>query len=404
MAGGAGAERGALGRWRAEPALPFGGQHRTIDFTLSNCVNSGVRQIALLTQQRSQSLAQHLQRGWSFLRADAGEFIDSWPSGRGTARRPYVGTADAVLQNLDLIEQLAPERVLLLAGEHVYRMDYRALLEAHVEKGRGATVACVEMPISSAPAHDVLRTRESGRVMGFAQRPSRPWSVDGDAGTALVSMGVFVFDRELLVDCLQVDASDPSSTHDFSSDIVPLLVRANTLAAHTFRDAETGARGYWRDVGTLDAYWQANLELADDPPALDLHDRNWPIGTGAVHRPPASFVGSGAAQHAVVSPGCQIGGRVERSVLSPDCRVAEGAVVARSVLWPGAAIGANAVVRGAIVEAGCAVPDGFVVGENAIADRARFDVSPRGVVLVTAAALARLSDDPKAARRSDCAG
>jgi glucose-1-phosphate adenylyltransferase len=226
-------------------------------------------------------------------------------------------------------------------------------------------------------------------VSGIAKKPARPWSVDGDPTTAMVSMGIFVLDRELLVDCLEVDAADADSSHDFSADILPLLVRANSVAAYPFRDLETGARGYWRDVGNVDAYWRANVELTDELPGLDLHDRSWPLWNEHVNRPPPRFVGAGLAQQSIVAPGCSIVGRVERCVLSPDCRVGAGAVVTRSVLLPGAEIGAGAVVRNAIVEADCVVPEGLVVGESTSVDRARFDVSADGVVLVTAASLAR---------------
>ena len=389
MAGGNGTRLGDLTRKHAKPALPFGGHYRNIDFPLSNCVNSGIRRIALLTQYKAHSLIQHVQQGWAFLRPELGEFLEVWPAQQRSGKSWYAGTADAIYQNLDLIEELAPARVLVLAADQVYRMDYSALLETHVASGAGATVGCIEVPRAAASAYGVMTVDLRGRVVRFVEKPAHPQSVPHDPETALASMGIYVFDRELLIDYLSVDAADPSSTHDFGRDVLPLLIRANGLAAHAFRDPATGRRGYWRDVGTVDSYWSANMELLDERPELDLYDGTWPLWTHQPHRPPPRFVGAGTALRSIVCGGCSVAGRVERSLLSPDCRVQAGALVAASVVLPGVEIGRGCRVRKAIIDAGCALPDGLVVGEVAAQDAALYDVSPEGVVLVTAAMLAR---------------
>jgi len=389
MAGGNGTRLGDLTRWHSKPALPFGGQYRNIDFPLSNCVNSGIRHIALLTQYKAHSLIQHVQQGWSFLRPEVGEFIEIWPAQQRRGTGWYAGTADAVYQNIDLIEAFAPACVLVLAGDHVYRMDYRAMVESHIGSGAGITVGAIEVPISTASAFGVMSVDPSGRVSRFDEKPSRPQSLREDPGTALASMGIYAFDPELLVDCLSRDAANPASVHDFGRDILPDAVGRIGVSAYVFRDPSTGRAAYWRDVGTVDSYWQANMELLAEPPALDLYDQSWPLWTRQPHCPPPRFIGEGVARQSIVSGGCSVAGRVEQSVLSTDCRVQQGASVESSVLLPNVVVGRNCRIRRAIIDSGCVIPDGLVIGENGVDDAARYHISPNRVALVTADMLRR---------------
>lgn len=390
MAGGNGSRLGSLTRWDSKPALSFGGQYRNVDFALSNSVNSGIRRIALLTQYKAHSLIQHVQQGWSFLRPELGELMEVWPAQQRRGKDWYAGTADAIYQNVDLIERLAPERVLVLAADHVYRMDYRPMLEAHVATGLGATVGCIEVPLAAASEFGVMATDSSGRVRHFAEKPARPLALPARPDVALASMGIYVLDRDLLLDALAVDAEDPGSTHDFGRDVLPLIIRAHGVAAYAFRDRVSGAPGYWRDVGTLDSYWQAHMDLLGDPPPLDLNDSSWPIHTRQAPRPPARFAGGGVAARSIVAGGCEVAGIVEETVLATDCEVGRGARVTRSVVLPGARIGAGCRVDRAVVEAGCVLPDGLAIGEDRELDSARYEVTAQGVALVTAQAIAKI--------------
>jgi glucose-1-phosphate adenylyltransferase len=387
MAGGNGNRLGDLTRFDSKPALPFGGHYRNIDFSLSNCVNAGIRRVAVLTQYKAHTLIQHVQQGWSFLRPELGDRMEIWPAQQRRGTNWYSGTADSVYQNLDLIERLAPERVLVLAGDHIYRMDYTPLLAAHVAAGLGSTVACIEVPIAAARGLGVLGTDARNRVLHFAEKPAQPRPLPKRDDTALASMGIYVFDRELLIDCLSVDASDPESKHDFGRDVLPLLLRSYGMAAYPFRDG-AGNPGYWRDVGTLDAYWQANQDLLDDPPALDLHDARWPIYTHQPQAPPPRFVGTGGAQRSIVGAGSTIGGKLERCVVSRGCEVGAGTVLRGSLVLPDVRIGRDCRIQNAVIDAGCAIPDGTVIGEDAAAD-SFYSVSPLGVALVTQDALTR---------------
>lgn len=391
MAGGNGTRLGELTRWHAKPALPFGGQYRNVDFPLSNCINSGIRRIALLTQYKAHSLIQHAQQGWSFLRPELGEFLEIWPAQQRRGAGWYAGTADAVYQNIDLIEELAPSWVLVLAGDHVYRMDYRAMIEAHVAGGADITVGCVEVPIAAARDFGVMSVDASGWVRRFDEKPDQPTPLPRDPGIALASMGIYVFARELLVEWLSADALDPSSRRDFGKDVLPKGVREGRVLAHAFRDPRTGKPAYWRDVGTLDAYWRANMELLDEAPEFDLYDECWPLWTHQPRTPPPRFIGAGTARRSIVSGGCTVAGSVERSLLSPECRVEPGALVEASVVLPQAEIGRHCRIRNAIVDSGVQVPEGTVIGHDACADAERFEVSAGGVVLVTAAMLERAS-------------
>lgn len=399
MAGGYGSRLGELTRAECKPALPFGGHCRTIDFALSNCVSSGIRRIGVLTQYKAHSLIQHLQHGWAFLRPELGEFVQAWPAQQRRGKNWYAGTGDSIYQNIDLIERLAPERVLILAGDHVYRMDYRAMLDAHAAAGVGCTVACVDVPLLTASGFGVLAADARGRVRHFTEKPTRPVPRADRPDMALVSMGIYVFDRELLIDCLEVDAEDPESAHDFGQNILPMLVRSHDVAAFSF--CENGRAGYWRDVGTIDSFWQTNLDLVGDPAPLDLHDPERPVYTQPTLRPPPRFAGAGVAERSIVAHGSTIAGRVDECVVSQDCVVAEDAVVARSVLLPGVRIGRNCRIERAIVDSGCIVPEGIVVGESRMKDASFFDVSPQGVTLVTQAGLRRAAAGSKQVARTE---
>jgi glucose-1-phosphate adenylyltransferase len=399
LAGGNGNRLGDLTRWPCKPALPFGGHYRNVDFSLSNAVNSGIRRIALLTQYKAHSLIQHVQQGWSFLRPDLGEFVEVWPAQQRCGTGWCAGTADSLFQNADLIEQLAPDYVLVLAGDHIYRMDYRAMLETHVTAGLGATVGCVEVPIASASEYGIIVLGARGRVERFEEKPARPTPLPSDPTKALASMGIYLFDRNLLLDRLAIDAGNSDSRHDFGRDILPSLLHSHGLAAHRLADPDPARDPYWRDVGTLDSYWQAHMELLHERPNLDLHDGSWPLTTYQPPRAPARFVGAGAVAHSIVSARCIVAGRVEASSLAPGCRVGAGSLVQGSVLLKDVIVGRDCRVRDSIVDAGCVLPDGFTVGYDATADRDLYDVSPRGVVLVTAEKIARAeSASARAAR------
>jgi glucose-1-phosphate adenylyltransferase len=367
MAGGSGTRLGELTSRHSKPALPFGGQYRNIDFPLSNCINSGIRRITLLTQYKAHSLIQHVQQGWSFLRPDLGEFVELWPAQQRCGESWYAGTADAVYQNIDLIAHHRPEYVLVLAGDHVYKMDYVDMLEAHVCSGADVTVGCVQVPLAEARSFGVMSVDEEGWVSRFDEKPARPVPMPGDPATALASMGIYVFGRRFLAECLSADARNPRSNRDFGRDVLPSLIGRRGVLAYAF-GADGSRRAYWRDVGTVDSYWRANMELLEDDPPLDLHDRYWPIRTHQPQSPPPRFIGEGVAVRSIVSGGCAIAGRVQRSVLSTNCCVRQGAVVESSVVLPDVEIGRNCRIRGAIIDHGCVVPDGMVIGDDAFGE------------------------------------
>jgi glucose-1-phosphate adenylyltransferase len=388
MAGGSGSRLGELTRWHAKPALPFGGQYRNIDFPLSNCINSGIRRITLLTQYKAHSLIQHVQLGWSFLRPDMGEFVELWPAQQRRGEGWYAGTADAVYQNIDLIAAYAPEYVLVLAGDHVYKMDYAAMLEAHASSGADVTVGCVEVPVEEASSFGVMATDAAGWVRRFDEKPARPAPLPHDPRLALASMGIYVFGRRFLIDSLEADARNPRSNRDFGRDVLPSLIGRQRVLAHAL--GGRGGKAYWRDVGTVDSYWQANMELLADEPPLDLHDRSWPIRTHHPQCPPPRFLGEGSALRSIVCGGCDVAGRVERSVLGNDCRVGRGSVVEETVVFPDVVIGRDCRIRRAIIDSGCVVPDNTVIGDDLLDAAGCYEVSPRGVMLVTASMLGRL--------------
>src|SRR5947207_1614944 len=389
MAGGRGERLKDLTAHRAKPATPFGGKFRIVDFVLSNCVNSGIRQISILTQYKAQSLIQHVQRGWSYLRGEFGEFVETIPAQQQIGAVWYRGTADAVHQNIDLMLSHRPKHVLVLAGDHIYKMDYGPMIAYHVEKGADITVGVVEVPIADAREFGVLTVTEWNRVTRFVEKSPNPDPMPGRTDAALASMGIYVFNPELLEKLLIEDAADDKSKHDFGKDIIPKSIEKLQVFAYPFRDVKTRAQSYWRDVGTIDAFYEANLELVHVRPELNIYDEDWPIWTYQGQRPPAKFIldedgRRGMAVNSMVSGGCIISGAVLReSLLFSDVRVEERTSIHRSVVLPHAEIGRGCAISGAIIDEGCEVPDGTHIGLEREADARRFHVTDKGVVLVT---------------------
>jgi len=393
LAGGRGTRLHQLTDWRAKPAVPFGGKFRIIDFTLSNCVNSGVRRIGVATQYKAQSLIRHLQRGWSFLDGRFSEFVDVMPAQQQVQENWYKGTADAVFQNLVAIRHNRPEHVLVLSGDHIYKMDYGKLLAFHVMHEADLTVACVEVPLAEARGFGVMAVDGQQRVTSFVEKPAQPAPMPGRPERALANMGVYVFNAEFLYEQLGRDADDPKSSHDFGKDIIPHCVPRYRVFAQSFAESvvggTAGAEPYWRDVGTIDAYWAANIELTKVTPELNLYDESWPIWTYQEHTPPAKFVFDdedrrGMAIDAMVSGGTIISGAtVRRSMLFTRARVHSYSLVEDSVVLPSVDVGRHCVVRRAVIDKHCRIPDGTRIGVDAAEDRRRFHVSEGGIVLVT---------------------
>ncbi|KPJ95021.1 MAG: glucose-1-phosphate adenylyltransferase [Gammaproteobacteria bacterium SG8_15] len=388
MAGGRGSRLKDLTRWRAKPSVPFGGKFRIIDFVLSNCVNSGIRQIGLLTQYKSHSLIQHVQRGWNFMRGEFGEFVELLPAQQRIQEHWYAGTADALYQNIDIIRNHDPDYVLILAGDHIYKMDYGPMIAAHVDRKADITVGCIEVPLEKATAFGVMSVNSDWKVESFAEKPKRPEPVPHNPNTALASMGIYVFSAKFLYELLIEDADDEESSHDFGKDIVPKLVENYQAYAYPFRDAQHDSTAYWRDVGTVDAFWQANLELIGITPELNLYDNDWPIWTYQEQLPPAKFVFDdedrrGMAVDSMVSGGCIISGAVVRhSLLFSNVYVNSYATVEDSVILPDVEIGRHCKIKRAVIDKGCKIPDEMEIGIDLEKDRERFHVSPEGVVLV----------------------
>jgi glucose-1-phosphate adenylyltransferase len=392
LAGGRGSRLKELTEWRCKPAVPFGGKYRIIDFTLSNCVNSGVRRIGVATQYKSYSLLRHLQRGWSFLDGRIGEHVDILPAQQQVAESWYSGTADAVFQNLNVLRRDGCRYVLVLSGDHIYKMDYGRLLEEHVARDADATVVCVDAPLADARAFGVMSVDESGRIVGFDEKPAAPRSMPGAPDRALASMGVYVFNAPFLYEQLIRDADDPRSSHDFGKDLIPHIVRRYRVHTHRFAESCVDMpRGepYWRDVGTLDAYWEANMELAKVTPDLNLYDRDWPVWTYQEQAPPAKFVFDsdgrrGMAVDSIVSGGCIVSGAtVRRSVLFSNVRVLDGALVEDCVVLPDVVVEPGVRLRRAIVDRGCRLPAGMEAGASPEEDAKRFRVTEKGLTLVT---------------------
>jgi glucose-1-phosphate adenylyltransferase len=393
MAGGRGERLRGLTEHRCKPATPFGGKFRIVDFVLSNCVNSGIRKICLLTQYKGQSLIQHVQRGWSYLRGEFGEFIDVIPAQQQVGKHWYRGTADSVYQNLDYVRLHHPKHVLVLAGDHIYKMDYGPMIAYHVEKGADITVGVVEVSKDTAREFGVLSVTDWHKVTKFTEKPQNPETMPGRDDVALASMGIYIFNANLLEKLLILDAADESSSHDFGKNIIPQAIEKLQVFAYPFRNVRTRAQNYWRDVGTVDAFYEANIELVHVAPELNVYDEEWPIWTYQVQQPPAKFVldedgRRGMAINSLVSGGSIISGAVVReSLLFSSVRVEERTLIERSVVMPGVRIGSGCTIRGAIIDEHCDIPDGTQIGVNTQHDRERFDVTPRGIVLVTPDAL-----------------
>ncbi len=393
LAGGRGSRLMQLTDWRAKPAVPFGGKFRIIDFTLSNCVNSGVRRIGVATQYKAQSLIQHLQRGWSFLDGRFHEFVDILPAQQQVSEDWYQGTADAVYQNLGLIRRNRPKYVLVLSGDHVYKMDYGRILLEHAQTQADLTVACMDVPLAEAGAFGIMDVGHDKRVSAFVEKPANPPSMPNRPDRALASMGVYVFNADFLYEQLIRDKDDANSAHDFGRDVIPHCVRHHRAFAHSFADSCIGMDSsgipYWRDVGTIDAYWEANMELTKVTPELNLYDEVWPIWTHQEQLPPAKFVFDdegrrGMAVDSLVSGGTIISGAtVHRSLLFSRVRVHSYAQIEDSVILPDVDIGRHAKLRRVVMDKHCHIPEGMTIGYDAEADRRRFHVSENGVTLVT---------------------
>ncbi len=393
LAGGRGSRLYELTDFRAKPAVPFGGKFRIVDFTLSNCVNSGVRRVGVATQYKSQSLIRHIQLGWSFLDGRLNEFIEIMPAQQQYDEvHWYQGTADAVFQNLREIRHSRPEFVLILSGDHIYRMDYGRLLAAHAERQADLTIACIEVPLSDAGGFGVMSVDDQSRVVDFNEKPAVPQSMPNDPGKALASMGIYVFNTGFLFEQLLRDADDPKSSHDFGKDVIPHCVKRYRTYAQNFADScvsEPGQPAYWRDVGTLDAYWAANLDLVQVTPDLNLYSENWPIWTWQPQTPPAKFVFDddtrrGKAVDSMVSGGCIVSGAiVRRSMLFSGVHVHSYATVEDSMLLPNVQVGRHCVLKKCIIDKNSVLPAGTVIGVDPAQDKKRFRVTDSGITLVT---------------------
>jgi glucose-1-phosphate adenylyltransferase len=402
LAGGRGSRLMELTDVRAKPAVYFGGKSRIIDFALSNAMNSGIRRIAVATQYKAHSLIRHLQSGWNFFRPERNESFDILPASQRVSEDMwYLGTADAVFQNIDIIESYGPRYIVLLAGDHIYKMDYEQMLQQHVEQQAMVTVGCIEVPLADASGFGVMHVDENDRILSFLEKPADPPAMFGRPDVALASMGIYVFDTKFLFRILAEDARDLDSSHDFGRNIIPALVRQGGAVAHHFSKScvrsSKEAAPYWRDVGTLDAYFAANVDLTDVVPDLDLYDRDWPIWTYSEMTAPAKFVHDeagrrGQAVASLVSGGCIVSGaRVRRSLLSTGVRVNSYSEVEYGVILPHVDIGRAVRLRNVIVDRGVRLPEGLVVGEDPVADAARFRRTARGTCLITQAMIDRLA-------------
>lgn len=402
LAGGRGSRLKQLTDKRAKPAVYFGGKFRIIDFALSNCVNSGIRRIGVITQYKSHSLLRHLQRGWSFLRAELNEMVDLLPAQqRLDDEHWYRGTADAIYQNLDIIQGNNPDYVVVLAGDHVYKMDYSLMLQDHVSSGAGCTVGCIEVPRHEASAFGVMAVDTERHITAFIEKPSDPPAMPGNDAVSLASMGIYIFNANYLYRLLEDDIANPESSHDFGKDVIPRVVQEGHALAHPFSmscvSSTPDAIPYWRDVGTIDAFWEANLDLASVTPELDIYDTSWPIWTSQRQLPPAKFVQDANGQHGqaintMVSGGCIVSGSiVSNSVLFSSVRIHSFCQVNEAVLLPEVTVGRHCRLSKVVIDRNCTLPEGLVVGEDAVMDAERFERSPGGVVLITRDMLDRLT-------------
>jgi glucose-1-phosphate adenylyltransferase len=402
LAGGRGSRLKDLTDRRAKPAVHFGGKFRIIDFALSNCMNSGMRRIGVITQYKSHSLLRHLQRGWSFLRNEMGEFVDLLPAQqRLTEEHWYRGTADAIYQNLDIIRNSTPpDYIVVLAGDHIYKMDYSIMLADHAASGRGVTVGCIEVTREEAKGFGVMAIDEHRSIIEFVEKPSDPPPMPGNPDVSLASMGIYVFTADYLYKLLEDDANDPNSEHDFGKNLIPRAVSEQQALAHPFSMSAVAeppySRAYWRDVGTVDAYWAANLDLATTTPELNMYDKDWPIWTYQEQLPPAKFVHeeagrTGQAINSLVSGGCIVSGAtVRNSVLFSNVLVRSYSEINEAVVLPDVQIGRGCRLSKVVVDRRCKVPDGLVIGEDPVLDAQRFFRTENGVVLVTRKMLADL--------------
>jgi glucose-1-phosphate adenylyltransferase len=388
LAGGEGSRLKNLTKWRAKPAVPFGGKYRIVDFALSNCINSGLRRIGVLTQYKSHSLIRHLQRAWGFMRPEIGEFVEIIPAQQRLRPEWYLGTADAIYQNLDIVYRHEPDYVLILGGDHIYTMDYAQMLAAHVQAGAELTIGCIEVPLEEAKSFGVMSVDEDYHITRFTEKPANPESVPGKPDLALASMGIYIFSMEYLTKALIQDAEDESSHHDFGKNIIPAAIENAKAIAYPYLD-NNGEPAYWRDVGSLYSYWKANIELCDIEPELNLYKRDWPVWTYQTQSPPAKFAFDdegrrGQAIDSLVAGGCIISGaKVKRSVIFFNTQIETGTYIKESVILPKVRIGKNCNMHRCIVDKGTVIPDNFEVGVNPEEDRKRFIVTDEGIVLVT---------------------
>ena len=395
LAGGQGSRLHELTEWRAKPAVPFGGKFRIIDFALSNCINSGIRRVGVATQYKAHSLVRHIGHGWSGFKAEFGEFVEILPASMRVDKGWYKGTADAVYQNIDIIRTHSPDYVLVLGGDHIYKMDYGPLVAEHEMRQADMTLCCIEVSAAEAAgAFGVVKVDTDGRVLEFQEKPAEPAEIPGKPGRVLASMGNYVFKTDFLYDELIEDADNENSTHDFGHDILPKIVDSKMVYAFRFGDEKpAGARNvqpYWRDVGTLDAFWEANMELVEMDPELDLYDTEWPIYTYQMQLPSAKFVHNladrrGMAVNSIVSGGCIVsGGKVDHSLLFSNVKVNSYSDIKDSVIMPDVQIGRRCKIRRAIIDTGTILPEGTEVGLNAAEDREKgFRVTDTGITLVT---------------------
>lgn len=391
LAGGKGSRLHELTEWRAKPSVYFGGKFRIIDFPLSNCINSGIRRVAVLTQYKAHSLITHVIRGWGNFRHELGEFVEVWPASQRTSENWYSGTADAIYQNIDVIRDERPEYLLILSGDHIYKMDYGAMIANHADRRADLTISCIEVPVSEAAnRYGVLSVDENMRVTGFAEKPADPTPLPGRPDYCLASMGNYVFNRDFLFEQVTKDADEPNSEHDFGKNIIPSIISRYRVYAFPFRDPDTDLPGYWRDVGTLDAYYDANMEMISVTPELNIYDRDWPILSYQPQLPPAKFVFNrndrrGFAVDSMISNGCVISGAtIEDSLLFSDVTAHSWAHVTRSVIMPQVDIGRSARINNAIIDRGCHIPPRARIGLDPAEDASNgFRLTEKGRVLVT---------------------
>jgi glucose-1-phosphate adenylyltransferase len=385
MAGGKGERLFPLTRDKAKPVITFGGIYRILDFTLSNCLNSGIRRIYVLTQYGSFSLDQHLRQAWDLMHPDLGEFIYSMPPQQIMVNRWYRGTADSIYQNLTLLEQERPRQVLILSGDHVYKLDYREMMDFHLRQDADLTVAAVMVPRSEGSSFGILKVNEASEVENFLEKPKDPPGLPDNPDFSLVSMGVYIFKAEVLVAEVIKDAKKKTSKHDFGGDIIPQMVGRKKVYAYNFQDPATNTPRYWRDIGLLDAYFKAHQDLLGQTPVFELYDADWPVRSRPQLYPPSKYICRGShvtIEDSLIASGCVIEGTVELSVLSPRVRVGAGATVCEAILWDGVEVGPGAHIRQAIIEEGVRVPPGFTIGLDRERDAKRFHVTENGVVVV----------------------